>query len=64
MKHDCMKGVISAVSVEGRKSVAGEVCASDTETEGEWTHIINSISGNPVEALEEYQETIHHSESS
>lgn len=51
-------------AVEGRKSVVGEVCASDTGTEGEGTHIINPISSNPVKALEENQEPIHHSESS
>jgi len=31
---------------------------------GEGTHIINPISSNPVKALEENQESIHHSECS
>jgi len=32
--------------------------------DGSETHIINAISSDPVKALEENQESIHHSESS
>jgi len=41
-----------------------EVRAGDRRIEKRETHIVNSISGNPVKALKEYQESIHHSESS